>query len=300
MTNTNHEPIVLISTADDNYAMPLAVTVKSVLVNLKNKRKVVLYVLDGNITPANKHKIAKSLDSELIEIFWVQPDESLLVNMKLDDKYNTLVVYYRLFIGQLIPKYFNKAIYIDSDVVVLGDLEQLWNLDVGDQYLLAVQDTWQRYIKKAMKHYDKIGIHPDYKYFNAGVLVINLEKWRADNVGTNALEFITRNRDYLRWHDQDGLNGVLAGKWGELDPSWNQMKAIYDYSSWTESPYTEEAFNQALHHPRIVHFADFPKPWQPNCKHPKQDLFFQYMAMTAWNSTDTSLASSSTSDNIPE
>lgn len=289
MTNTNNEPIVLISTADDNYAMPLAVTVKSALINLQNKRQVVLYVLDGNITPANKHKIVQSLNSDLIDIFWVQPDESLLVNMKLDDKYNTLVVYYRLFISQLIPQHFKKAIYIDSDVVVLGDLEQLWHIDVGDKYLLAVQDIWQRYVRKAMKNYQKIGIDPDYKYFNAGVLLINLEKWRSDNLGTKALEFIEQNRKYLRWHDQDGLNGVLTGQWGELDPKWNQMKAIYDYSSWTESPYTEDVFNQVLHNPQIVHFADFPKPWQPNCKHPKQDLFFEYLALTAWGSTDTSL-----------
>ncbi|MEG4204413.1 glycosyltransferase family 8 protein [Microcoleus sp. Pol7_A1] len=291
MTNTKNQPIVLVSTADDNYAMALAVTVKSALVNLKNKRKVLLYVLDGNITPAKKHKILKSLDSELIEIFWVQPDEALFVNMKIDEKYNTLAVYYRLFIPELIPQHFDKAIYLDSDIVVLGDLEQLWNSDIGDNYVLAVQDIWQRYIRKAkgLRNYQEIGLSPDYKYFNAGVLVINLEKWRADNIGTKAIEFLEQNRDYVRWHDQDGLNGVLAGKWGELDPRWNQMQAIYEYSSWTESPYTEDVFNQVLHNPHIVHFATFPKPWQQNCKHPKQDLFFDYLALTAWGCTDTSL-----------
>ncbi|MBD2614809.1 MAG: glycosyltransferase family 8 protein [Nostoc sp. ZfuVER08] len=286
MINANNEPIVLVSTADNNYAIALAVTIKSAIVNLKNKRRVVLYVLNGDITQANKDKILKSLDPEQVEIFWLKPDETLLSNMKLDENYNTLAIYYRLFIPQLIPQHFHKAIYLDSDIVVLGDLEELWNIDVQDTYVFAAQDIWKRYIRnaKGLRNYEETGISPDHKYFNAGVLIINLEKWRTDNIGAKAIEYLEQNKEYIRLHDQDGLNAVLAGQWKELDPTWNQMQAIHEYSSWTESPYTEEVYNRALHNPNIVHFATFPKPWQENCKHPKQDLFFEYLNLTAWNS----------------
>ena len=262
----NQEPIVLVCAADENYAMPLAVTVYSASLNLKSQQRIELFVIDGGIKESTKSRIKKSLASESITISWVQPTETLFNNLPLTDTLTT-ATYYRLLIAQLIPTHFHKAIYLDTDVVVKGDLSQLWNIDIGDNYVLAVQDISQR----------------SFKYFNSGVLVINLEKWRTDNTGSKVIEYIEQNRDSIRWLDQDGLNGVLAEKWGELDPRWNQMHAIHEYSSWREGPYAENVYNDVLHSPYIVHFTTPPKPWQKGCKHPGKDLFFQYLDMTDWS-----------------
>ncbi|WP_234300704.1 glycosyltransferase [Sphaerospermopsis aphanizomenoides] len=87
--------------------------------------------------------------------------------------------------------------------------------------------------------------------------------------------------------NQDGLNAILAGQWQEIHPSWNQLPRIYDYSSWQESPYPEDVYEELLHKPYIIHFISSPKPWcaglQAECKHPKKDLFFQYLDMTSWS-----------------
>lgn len=264
--NQEQEPIVLVCAADENYAMPLAVTVYSASLNLKSQQRIELFVIDGGIKKSTKSRIKKSLASKSLNISWVQPTEKLLDKLPLTDILTT-ATYYRLLIAQLIPTHFHKAIYLDTDVVVKGDLSQLWNIDIGDNYVLAVQDISQR----------------SFKYFNSGVLVINLEKWRTDNTGSKVIEYIEQNRDSVRWLDQDGLNGVLAEKWGELDPRWNQMHAIHEYSSWTESPYEEDVYNDVLHNPYIVHFTTPPKPWQRSCKHPCQDLFFHYLDMTDWS-----------------
>ncbi len=264
--NQEQEPIVLVCAADENYAMPLAVTVYSASLNLKSQQRIELFVIDGGIKKSTKSRIKKSLASKSLNISWVQPTEKLLDKLPLTDILTT-ATYYRLLIAQLIPTHFHKAIYLDTDVVVKGDLSQLWNIDIGDNYVLAVQDISQR----------------SFKYFNSGVLVINLEKWRTDNTGSKVIEYIEENRDSVRWLDQDGLNGVLAEKWGELDPRWNQMHAIHEYSSWTESPYEEDVYNDVLHNPYIVHFTTPPKPWQISCKHPCQDLFFHYLDMTDWS-----------------
>ncbi len=264
--NQEQEPIVLVCAADENYAMPLAVTVSSASLNLKFQQRIELFVIDGGIKKSTKSRIKKSLASKSLNISWVQPTEKLLDKLPLTDILTT-ATYYRLLIAQLIPTHFHKAIYLDTDVVVKGDLSQLWNIDIGDNYVLAVQDISQR----------------SFKYFNSGVLVINLEKWRTDNTGSKVIEYIEQNRDSIRWLDQDGLNGVLAEKWGELDPRWNQMHAIHEYSSWTESPYEEDVYNDVLHNPYIVHFTTPPKPWQRSCKHPCQNLFFHYLDMTDWS-----------------
>lgn len=88
-------------------------------------------------------------------------------------------------------------------------------------------------------------------------------------------------------NDQDGLNAILAGKWQEIHPLWNQMPRIYDYSSWNESPFAEDIYNELLHRPYIIHCTNYPKPWcaglRVECKHPKKHLFFQYLDMTAWS-----------------
>lgn len=134
-----------------------------------------------------------------------------------------------------------------------------------------------------LRNYRELGINPNYKYFNAGLLVINLDKWRRDNIGEKVVKFLQDNKDYVRDHDQDGLNGVLAGQWGELDPRWNQMPRIYTYSSWEDSPYDRESYNALLHDPYIIHYTTPPKPWQRGCPHPAIDLFFQYLDQTAWS-----------------
>lgn len=282
------QPIILVCAADNNYAMPLAVMVRSALANLESNRKIALFILDGGISKSNKNKITKSLQSEQIDISWLQIDDTQLNNLILTGHLTT-AAYYRLLIPKLLPPEFNKAIYLDSDMIVKGNLEELWNIPLKDNYVLAVQDDHQLYISmsEGLRNYQDTGICPDYKYFNSGLLVINLEKWRKENIGAKIIEYINQNKEYVKDNDQDGLNAILAGKWGEIHPRWNQMPRIYDYSSWQESPYPEDIYKELLHKPYIIHFTNSPKPWyaglQAECKHPKKDLFFQYLDMTSWS-----------------
>jgi len=285
--NSKFQSIILVCAADNNYAMPLAVTVRSALANLKSNRKIALFILDGGISKSNKKKIIKSLQSEKLDISWIQVDETQLKNPVLT-RHITVASYYRLLITEFLPPEFDKAIYLDTDMVVKGNLEELWNIPLEDNYLLAVQDDVQLYISMCdglRKDYN-LGSVSDYKYFNAGLLVINLEKWRKENIGVKVIEYIEQNRKYLI-NDQDGLNAILVGKWGEIHPRWNQMPRIYDYLSWKESPHTEDIYEELLHKPYIIHFTNSPKPWyaglKAECRHPKKDLFFQYLDMTDWS-----------------
>lgn len=285
--NSKFQPIILVCAADNNYAMPLAVTVRSALANLKSNRKIGLFILDGGISKSNKNKITKSLQSEKLDISWIQVDETQLKNPVLT-RHITVASYYRLLITEFLPPEFDKAIYLDTDMVVKGNLEELWNIPLEENYLLAVQDDVQLYISMCdglRKDYNLESVS-DYKYFNAGLLVINLKKWRKENIGVKVIEYIEQNRKYLI-NDQDGLNAILAGKWGEIHPRWNQMPRIYDYLSWKESPHTEDIYEELLHKPCIIHFTNSPKPWyaglKVECKHPKKDLFFEYLDMTDWS-----------------
>ncbi|HEY9604706.1 MAG TPA: glycosyltransferase family 8 protein, partial [Allocoleopsis sp.] len=193
--------------------------------------------------------------------------------------------YYRLLIPTLLPNHLKKAIYLDSDVIVLGDLGELWDMNMGENYLLAVQDIPIPYVSSpgGLINYQELGLAAKTKYLQSGVLVIDLEKWRIHGTSQQCIEYLQKNREYVRWHDTDVLNAILAGKWGELDPRWNQTPFIYQYSSWKESSLPEHIFHELIHHPYIVHFVSPAKPWNSREEHPFRHLFFHYLDRTAWS-----------------
>ncbi|MGK7877259.1 MAG: glycosyltransferase family 8 protein [Xenococcaceae cyanobacterium] len=288
---SENELLAVVCAADNRYAMPLCVMLYSLIENLKSNQKIVLFVIDGGIKWLNKRKIMKSLVREKgeLEIQWLESRTSemlaLLENVKVSD-YVTIATYYRLLIPYLLPDDLSKVIYLDSDLVLREDLRKLWDMDLEDNYLLAVQDMGAPYVSSryGLATYKELGIPSDYKYFNAGVLVINLEKWRTDNITVKVIEYLEKYRERVRWWDQDGLNAILAGKWGELDPRWNQTPHIHRFQSWRESPFTENMYRNIVNAPYIIHFATGNKPWNFKINYkPTEKLFFQYLDRTLWS-----------------
>lgn len=282
MEHQSDQAIIVACAADENYAMPLAVTIRSLMENLDSQRRVILYIIDGGLKAFQKRRVMQSLDSDKIEVIWKKASNKLLKNLPISEKY-PVSAYYRLLLPKIIPEHVQKIIYLDSDLVIQSDLGRLWDLEIKNYAALAVQDICHRYV--AMTHHisaEKFGIPENSKYFNTGVLVINLEKWRTDHIAERAIEVTRNNSESILFADQDALNIVLAGQWGELDPRWNQVHAVYDYDSWSESPYSETVFDNVVHHPHIIHFTTPPKPWSKGCQHPRKQLFFQYLDMTAW------------------
>lgn len=279
------EPINIVCAADDRYAMPLAVVIHSTLKHLKCDRKANFFIIDGGIKEKNKRKILKFTNSERCQIDWLSPPDNLLRNAKLSGHIK-VAAYYRLLIPEILPHHLTKAIYLDSDLIVNNDLELLWNIDMGEKDILAVQTLSWKYVSSpgTLVKYKELRIPPYSKYFNSGVLVFNLQRWRNYNISAETLAYLEKNKNYINWHDQDVLNGVLVGRWGELDPRWNQTPGIYNYASWKESPFSEEVFDRILHNPYIIHFASSSKPWKDSRNnHPDRTLFFQYVDMTAWS-----------------
>lgn len=291
--------IVVVCAADDRYSMPLAVVARSALDNLDYDYSMHLFVIDGGITDANKAKIEKSLDINRCKVAFVpKPTAQLKL---LEDAFQDLrgkatvetkhilstsaAAYYRLFIPELLPKHLDRAIYLDCDLVVKSSLKQLWETDFQSNCILAVQDIWSPQIScpNTEVPYQELGIPANAKYFNSGVLVIDLRKWRDEAIGSKAIDHLIRYGGCPRTHDQGLLNAVLAGQWGELDPQWNLTPAIIDmFPSWKESPFSEETYRCLINRPSIIHFATNRKPW--NSRHTLfKDAFFEYVDKTAWS-----------------
>jgi lipopolysaccharide biosynthesis glycosyltransferase len=278
--------VVVACAADDFFAMPLAVTAFSAIKNLNPAYCISLYILDGGISRANKVKLMQTLTSQRVEIHWVKPTakqiEKVLLKGKASD--HPLVTYYRLLLPSVIPNHVHKVIYLDSDVVVEGDLAELWEQDFEGTYLLAVRDqvdgnlltSW--HLNNVVKSIDlqQYKITNEHKYLNTGILVLNLDLWRRDQIAERVLDMLIKHPDFP-FPDQDAINIILAGKWKELNPRWNQTHIVHSFASAQESPYDESLYSELVHHPYIIHYTNRPKPWGRNCNHPQADRFFQYL-----------------------
>ena len=171
----------------------------------------------------------------------------------------------------------NKVLYIDSDILVLHDLSELFNKELGDNYLAAVKDpSW--FFEN--KHVLELNLEERGFYFNSGVMLMNLDKIRKDGL-IEKLEDYTNN-NFRTYMDQDALNVVVGDKVMLVDAKYNTMNFFFAYNSlktladfygkdWNS---LEEVFGDAT----ILHFASSKKPL--GVKVEKNDFF--YMLQKLW------------------
>jgi lipopolysaccharide biosynthesis glycosyltransferase len=267
---------------DNRFAVPLAASIESALDNLAPEYWLDLYIIDGGLSARNRLRLVRSFKGRRCRLMWLRPKGERLTALKVGGAI-TIATYYRLLIPRLLPD-LEKAIYLDADVVVRGDLAKLWHVPLQGRLLLAVQDQGIRTVSGefGLSNYDALRIPKGSKYFNAGVLVLNLTRWRAENTAETVVRYIHDQHEYIRFHDQDGLNAVLWRDWGELDPRWNQMPQILQVDRASNSPFDSETFQLVRSDPYVVHYASADKPWRFGCRHPAAPQFFDYIDRTAF------------------
>ncbi len=293
------DPIVILA-ADDNFAMPLAVTIRSALEHLAADRKLRIYVLDGGIRDATKERLLRSWPAGRYKIEWVTVDTSALEGLPPFSGHINEVSYYRMLVPKLLPMDVRRVIYLDSDLVICTDLGRLWDHKLSGSLCLAVQDCAAPYLDSSqvlpnfelcraylgsarpVPNFRQLRLEPDAAYFNAGVLLIDLAAWREADLTTQLLTCLEQNRRHLQWWDQYALNVVLAGRWGQLDIRWNQGSHAFHYPTWEQSPFDRQTYELLRDEPYIVHFTTRYKPWRPLCRNPYRAKFFEYVDRTDW------------------
>jgi len=110
---------------------------------------------------------------------------------------------------------------MDVDMIVTRDISELWKTDISHHIIAAVTDSTAVYIKNNVKNYRELNLPGDAKYFNSGLLLINTQKWRDEDLSRKVIHTVNANRKHTEFSDQYGLNVNLVNKWLELDPLWN-------------------------------------------------------------------------------
>lgn len=254
--------IVIVATA--NYLWGAAVTVRSALEACSTTLNV--YVISVDLFPAEKQQLSDSWQTtNLGTITFVDFDLE-----KVNKFRSTLLVkskspYARFFIPEYLADV-SRCIYLDTDLIVCSDLNNLQRLDLQGKSSACVVDGGIATPEQQERLRTKLTLQNPLQYFNSGVMVIDLDAWRRRQIQAKALNIAHENYDLLDQMDQDALNMVLAGDWVSLDPKWNTSKGKAD-----------AGFSDG-----IIHFLGKVKPWHADYAANFKEQWFSILDRTAF------------------
>lgn len=245
--NNKLENIPIFFTIDDGYTPFLAVALQSLIENASENYNYCIKVLHTNVCEEHKKQI-KKYECKNVNIEFV--DLSYYIE-KVKDKlytrdYYTNTTYFRLFLPELYPQY-DKVVYLDSDIIVVGDISELYNVDMGTNLITAAPDDIIQY-NKVFQDYAElvVGVAKYQHYFNAGVLLMNLDQLRKFKFQEKFL-YLLGTVKFSVAQDQDYLNRLCKGRTTLISHDWNVMPYV-----------NEETKKEDI---KLIHYNFAYKPW---------------------------------------
>ncbi|MGO7029761.1 glycosyltransferase family 8 protein [Rhizobium ruizarguesonis] len=265
-------PIVF--AVDAAYAVPLATALRSVAENNRSAWPLNIHVVHEGMGEETKQLIFDSLPANSAVIQW-HPIATLSFASGFSTRPGvSRMTFARLLLPQFLPQTCNRVLYLDGDILVLTALEQLWNTDLGEAVIGAVPDYW---LDNVVRNGPGATGGPRVeRYFNAGILLIDLEKWRNERISERSLDYLDRFPT-TEYSDQDALNFACDGKWKILDRAWN-------FQFEPTQAIARIALEQKL---AIVHFVTNVKPWKSGSLSPNIAFYDTFrsrtrFALTRW------------------
>lgn len=273
--------MIIVCTTDDNYLRHCAAMLRTFR-DHNPEPDISVYIVHGELDPGERARFVAYLGEFLPSFSMLQVDPALLEGFPVFG-HITVATYFRLLFPAALPHAIRKVLFLDADMVIADSLRPLWNTSLDDAPVAAVLDHSQEL------HCGRMGIPLDMGYFNAGVLLINLEQWRRAEVMRDGLAFARDNPEKIVHWDQDVLNHLFQGRWLRLPERFNACPHLWGLNPSIDA--SDQALSmaerQARDTPAIIHFAGgggLVKPWNYNCVHPMRHLYRQAVARTPWAS----------------
>jgi lipopolysaccharide biosynthesis glycosyltransferase len=257
LTQTAEQALVF--AGEDVYARGIAVAMRSALAQLSPSCHADVYILDTGLSHSSRVRLERVFCSsrQSGELQFV-PVVAEIERLPSSERF-PVSVYAKLLLPELLPPAVTRALYLDADLLVKGDLSPLFTIDLGGAVVGAVRDAY---------------VQSTRPYLNAGVLVVDVTAWRADALTSRVLGYAAAAGDQLRWADQDALN-VVIDDWHELGAEWNLQ--LRNASSPPDRPAV------------VLHFVG-PKPWDHRCLTPGTAAWVRTLLRTGWYSRTEALA----------
>lgn len=288
------DEINVVYTSDDNYVVLTGISMVSLFENNKQCRQINVYILADNISNENCTKLIEIGQNYNRKVYLINIVDSLkdlqekgIRGYRYDKAAGGYTTYSKLLIHNLIPDK-NRLIYIDGDTVVVGDITVLGSLDMHGKPIALAYDCCQNRYKKF------ISIDENEGYYNAGIMVFDIDKWKERRCMERIIDHISHVRSEYPLADQDFFNVVLHGDIYRLDMKYNYLsqyflypfnglRKVYDLDDnyfYTKDEYVDPS--QAV----VLHFCGqtFIRPWYCNSKHPAKKIYDHYYNLSPWKS----------------
>ena len=270
--------IVLACACNDAYSPYCGTMITSVFSN-NREESIEVNVLTSDIGEENKKKfdeLASDYD-QVINVFYVNPDQFEGLPLKSGNSNLTKEAYYRLLLPEILPDT-KKVLYLDCDLIVRAHLRELWETNIEGCAFACVKDR-KDIIEERVK---TLGYNQLDSYFNSGVTLMNLEFLRGFNFSEKAFAFISSKGHLMKYVDQCVINAVCHGYFRELPVKWNMIVPFF----MKLPPIVEEQrknLEQYISNPFIIHYTTEYKPWFKECKHPYKSEYWKYQKLSPWH-----------------
>lgn len=263
--------------SDNNFVMHLCVAISSILCNSLPDESFNFYILDDNISPANRQKLLNLRKIKQFNIEFIKVDNELFKDCPQSSHCPQITrqTYYRYIIPKIKPE-LKKVLYLDCDIVAVSSLKELWNTDLGDKYCAAVQGLTDGYA--FIQNARRVDVDAT---FNAGVMLINSEKWLKENIVDLLFENTIKlqEQDRLWLQDQDALNYTFKGNIIWLNPRFNFQQT--SVPKCYHPIYSKEEMQYARKNICLIHYNSSNKPWKKHCDF-YRDVYMKYLLVSGF------------------
>lgn len=288
MPNFSKNKYEIVYAADNNFAPIMGVSIVSLFENNRDAEEINLTILDSGISSVTKDKINLICQKYSRKSpRWVP---AVNVEKKLSTSVNadrgSLSQYSRLFLTDVYSKEVKRVLYLDCDTLVVSDIKKLWNTNLGDNVIAALKDAFSK------QYRGNVNLPGNAIMFNSGVMLIDLDKWRQENIEGQLIEFIKSKNGKVQQGDQGALNAVLSAKTTVLAPQYNAVSLMFvmSYAGLLKyrkpvNYYSEKEISNAISDPVIVHFTsgfNVVRPWFKDSNHPKVKEWLRYKLDSPW------------------
>ena len=284
----------IVYVSNEGYAQHLAVSLASLFDRNRGERALTAWVVSTGITPESRKKLEDLASVYGREVRFAEAgDLNERFGSRIDTGRFDVSTMGRLFLGELLPGTLRRVLYLDCDTVVLRRLKPLWRTDLGEAAVGAAQEPT---IYREVREY--LSLPEETPYYNAGVLLIDLDRWRALDLGRRLTEYYAAIAEVSLFNDQDALNGLLRGSFRTIPPKYNFFTnyRYFRYGtlkrlSFPFGEITGEEFREAKRRPAILHFAGDERPWKTGSLNYYGEAYRHYLALTPWRGAKPEKAS---------
>jgi len=262
---------------DEKYVMPGGVLITSII-KTNTQVPIHFHILSETLTEKSQKLLKDCLkDHPLASVSFYNITDWNTKSKMPEAFHFTKAIYYKLFFAHLLPESVGKLLYLDSDMLVVDSLSELWNTDLENYPVAASIDLHHDDIRD----FNRLGYDPQLGYFNSGMLLINLNTWRAEDLPNKILSFVVEHKEHCKFYDQDAINYVLRGRIKRVSFKYNtqDFDAIEEVT--VRKPLHEDLL-QSRSHPVVIHYIGGIKPWHIESSNPYGILWKQVQQKTPW------------------